>query len=99
MYYCENCNEFYEDIEVPEWMEKDNGYIHRDCPGCGDDESLVPAKRCACGNWMKPDDPFCPECTNGIAELLDETMAKMGYSKDDFIELVDDYLSRKEDEE
>jgi predicted nucleic acid-binding Zn ribbon protein len=97
MYYCETCNVYYYDEEVPEWEEHETGYIHRECPMCGDD--LKEANQCACGQFIPPDDYYCGVCQDKADEVLDALCEELGFSDEDFEGLLNDYFNRKEEKQ
>lgn len=90
MFYCEKCKVFYENEEVPEWQESETGYIHQECPICGED--LLEARFCVCGEPIPPDNQFCEICKEKVQEALENLKSELQFDKAEFFDIIDEVL-------
>ena len=92
MIICEECGEVFREEELVIKDDYDVGYRAAYCPFCHEQIRRTEARECErCGEYIQPDERFCPECKEEIKEIQKNLEEDMGVDEETLGELIADY--------
>lgn len=89
MYYCNDCEEYFEDPVISEVYPETDKAEHL-CPWCGSDY-LEEAHLCACGENYTTEG-FCKDCYEKVRFALNKLKCDLGFKQDDFEQIISNHF-------